>query len=374
MLISDAIVIGFKREIKDKVSAFASHIQVSKIKTSDAFDAEPIVYNDTFVNEIRKIPEVVHIQPFATRPGLVKTDEATAGVILKGIDKNYNPAFFKEHLISGRTIHFDDSTASKEIIISKYLADQLKLKAGDNIQGFFIPKDNKKVDIRLFNIVGVYSTSIDEVDKTFVLADLKQVVKLNKGWQANQIAGYEIYLKDFDLMDEVNEKIRFIHGMQVDQDTKTIIERYPQIFDWLNLLNTNIATILILMGLVAAINMVTALIIMILERTQMIGILKALGSSSWKIQQIFMYNAMSLIISGIVIGNLLSVGLLLIQKNFHVIKLDPKEYYLSEAPVYFSWTHIALVSGFSFLFCTVFMLLPSILVTRIRPVKAIRFE
>jgi lipoprotein-releasing system permease protein len=367
MLISDAIVIGFQNEIKDKVTSFSSHIQVSKTKTNFSFENEPMHADDTFVHQVINMEGVAHIQPFATKPGIIKTDEAIEGVVLKGVDKKFDWKAFSDKMLYGKSLSWDDSVPSNEIILSKYIADKLNLKLGDDVLMYFVQQPPRA---RKFVVRGIYQTSIEELDKVFMLVDIRQVQTLN-GWDQSTIGGYEIFLNDFNKLDEINEEVRI--ASEVTEDTKTIKERYPQIFDWLDLLNVNIQIIMTLMALVAAINMITALIIMILERTQMIGILKALGARDWLLRKIFIYNAIRLIGFGLLMGNALAFFILFIQKYFHVLKLSQESYYVSQVPVYFDWSHILLINLGAFVFCTLAMLLPSYLVTRIRPVKAIRF-
>ncbi len=368
MLVSDAIVIGFQNEIKNKVTSFAAHIQVSKTKTNFSFENEPMPVNDTFVKQVKNFGEVSHIQPFATKPGIIKTAEAIEGVVLKGVDNNYSWKAFSDKLLYGTRLSWNDSVPSNEIILSKYIADKLALKVDDEVVMYFVQQPPRA---RKFTVKGIYQTSIEELDKVFMLVDIRQVQALN-GWDEKTIGGYEVFLHDFDKLDEINEEVRI--ASEVTEDTKTIKERYPQIFDWLDLLNVNIEIILTLMALVAAINMVTALIIMILERTQMIGIFKALGATDWVLQKIFIFNAMRLILMGILIGNAIAFFILLVQKYLHVIKLSEESYYVSEVPIHFAWNHIIYINLGAFIFCTLAMLVPSLLVTRIRPVKAIRFE
>jgi lipoprotein-releasing system permease protein len=248
------------------------------------------------------------------------------------------------------------------------MAKKLGLKLNDSIVMYFVQQPPRA---RKLKVQGIYETSIEEIDKVFVLADLKQIQQLNN-WKDSQIGGYEIFLDGFEKMDEINEDIRYM--ADVDQDTKTIRERYPQIFDWLGLLNVNVEIILSLMGLVAAINMITALLIMILERTQMIGVFKALGASDWRLQKIFIFNAMALIVLGLIIGNVAALGMLALQKQFHIIKLSQESYYLPSVPVFFSWSRILLINFGAFIFCSFATFLPSLLVLRVRPSKSLRFE
>jgi len=368
MIIADAIVIGFQNEIKQKISAFASHIQVGKLKSNFLYENEPVTINDKFISSIKNIPDVAYIQPFATKPGIIKTDSSIEGVVLKGVDKSFAWKAFDDRSFTGKPINFKDTVPSNDIVVSANIAKRLDLKIGDPVIMYFM-KD--KIDARNFTITGIYKTGVEEVDKYFILCDLKQIQELNK-WQPNQAGGYEIFIKDFDKLDDVNQQVRQMTDESVD--TKTIKQRYPQIFDWLGLLDTNITVILILMAVVATINMITALLIMILERTQMIGVLKALGAPNWTLQNVFLINGMILIGLGLVIGNGFGFGLMLIQKYFHVMKLSEESYYVSEVPVYFNWLHIAIINIGAFIVCSLSLLLPTILVNRIRPVKAIRFE
>ncbi len=368
MIISDAIVIGFQNEIKEKICAFASHIVVGNMKSNFLYENDPVTVDKKFVSDIRKIPDVSNVQVFATKPGIIKSENSIEGVVLKGVDKNFNWDFFKHEYFEGQTISYNDSSSSDDIVISKTMAQLLNLKPGDGVIMYFI-KD--KIDARNFTVRGIYKTGVEEIDKVFILCDLKQIQELNS-WKPNQVGGYEIFLKDFNKLDTVNSQVRLLTDISID--TKTVKQRYPQIFDWLGLLDANIRVILILMAVVATINMVTALLIMILERTRMIGVLKTLGSHNWALQKIFLINGTSLIGLGLAIGNAFGLGLLLIQKYFHLIKLPEESYYLSEVPVYFQWSHIILINAGAFLVCSMALLLPSILVSRIRPVKAIRFD
>lgn len=368
MVISDSIVIGFQNEIKEKICAFASHIVVGNLKSDFLYENDPLSVDKNLIASIQKIPDVSYVQMFATKPGIIKAENSIEGVVLKGVDKNFKWDFFKKEYFEGQVISFNDSTSSNDIIISKSLAQLLNLKLGDHAIMYFI-KD--KIRAENFVIKGIYKTGVEEIDKVFILCDLKQIQELNN-WKPNQVGGYEIFLNDFNKLDTVNSQVRAL--TDVSMDTKTVKQRYPQIFDWLGLLDANIRVILILMAVVATINMVTALLIMILERTRMIGVLKALGAHNWKLQKIFLINGMRLILFGLAAGNAFAFGLLLIQKYFHVIKLPEESYYLSEAPVSFQWTHIIFINAGAFLVCALALLLPSILVSRIRPVKAIRFD
>lgn len=368
MIISDAIVIGFQDQIKQKVTGFAAHIEVTKAKSTFAYENEPISISPQFIKSVKFMPEVAHIQVFATKPGLIKTRSSIEGVVVKGITKDFDWNYFKDKFIAGGPINFADPSYSKDIIISKYYADKLDLQLGDTVDVGFV---TEPIRIRRFFVKGIYNTGVEELDRTFALADIRNIIQVNK-WNDNQVGGYEIFVKNFDKTEEVNNKIRYM--TDISEDAQTIQKRYPQIFDWLNLLNTNVVVILIIMIIVAIINMVTSLIIMILERTQMVGIFKALGATNWRMQKIFVINSMQMILYGIVLGDVLSIGLMLLQRHTHLLKLSEEAYYVSEVPVYFSWTHILLINIGAFVVCSIAMLLPSLFVSRIRPVRAIRFE
>jgi lipoprotein-releasing system permease protein len=399
MVISDAIVIGFQSEIKNKITGFEGHIQVSKTRTNFSFENEPLVYNDTFVRQLYAIKDIAHVQSFATKPGILKTEEGIEGIVLKGIDTSFAWRYFMDKMVAGKPISLPDTAEQDPVVvhtvISKYLADKLQLKVGDDAVMYFV---QQPVRMRKIKVTGIYQTNIEELDKVFVLVDIRHIRALND-WDSSLIGGYEMFIKDPEAstlhiepyaqgkfpkgsigihwyrtyhIDEVNEEVRYL--TDISEDAKTIKERYPQIYDWLGLLDVNVQVILTLMAIVAIINMTTALIIMIMERVQMVGVLKSLGATNWQIRKIFVYNAGWLILTGIIVGNAIAIGLMLAQQNFHLIKLSEESYYVSEAPVYFSWGRILLINGGIFLACFLAMLLPSFLVTRISPIKAIRFE
>lgn len=402
MLISDAIVVGFQSEIKDKITGFAAHIQVSKTKTNFSFENEPIPYDAQFAKKVASLPEVQHIQAFANKPGIIKAKTDNEGIILLGVDKGFDWQNFEPNIIEGqKNLVLNDSEASKEAMISKGFANKLNIKLGDTVDAYFVQNPPR---YRQFFIKAIYQTGVEEIDNQFMLVDLRHVQKLND-WDSNQIGGYRIFLKkppfklfsfisfsepgksgfkpsfhqqtEDEYIDKVNDQIRLnllTDEKHLNQEAKTVRERFPQIWDWLGLLDVNIGLILSLMTAVAAINMITALLIMILERTKMIGVMKVLGASNWRVQKIFVINSMILISLGILIGNGLGFGLLLIQKHWHVIKLAQESYYLSEVPVQFDWLRIGVINLGAFLLCTIAMFLPNLFVTRIRPVKALRFE
>ena len=307
--------------------------------------------------------------PFATKPGIIRAQDEIEGVVLKGVDKTYDWTFFKKIMVAGKVVDFIDSVeAQKQIMISQLTADRLKLKVGDKLLMYFVQEPMR---IRQFKICGIYSSGVEEVDKTYVVGALSLIQRLND-WAPNQIGGYEIRIADFN-------RLNYVSGYMDDVlPTKlklyTILDTYPTIFEWLSLLNTNTIVMLVLMTLVAVINMISALLIMILERTAMIGMFKALGATNWTLQKIFLFNAFYLVSIGLVLGNLMGFGLGYLQSATHLFKLDPASYYMSFVPVQFNWQDDVWLNLGTLLICSVVLLIPSMLVTTISPVKAIRFK
>ncbi|MEX0965836.1 MAG: FtsX-like permease family protein [Bacteroidia bacterium] len=368
MIISVSIVKGFQGEITNKVIGFGSHIQVSHAKINRTFENTPIERSQEFYRKADSMPKVRHVQSFAFIPGIFRTDEAIEGVILKGVDEHYDWQFFEQKLVKGHPVRYNDSAASNDIVVSQIIADKLKLDTGDRVITYFI---RRAAQVRRFTVAGIYDTGLEEIDERFVLADIGHIQQLNE-WDENMIGGYEVLLHDLDDLEEVNAQIRLM--VPPYQDTQTIKELFPQIFDWLNLLNINVLIMLPLLIIVASINMITALLIMILEKTQMIGVLKALGANNYSVRKIFIYNALLLSILGVVLGNILGLGLMWLQYEFQIIHLAQESYYVSEVPVIFNFLDIFLINAGTIIVCSLIMLLPSLLATRITPLKALRFE
>jgi len=369
MILAVAIVKGFKSEIREKVRGFAGDIQIVKYDLNTSFENSPFNINPATLKTIEKYPEIAYAQPFATKPGIINTNDEVEGVVLKGVDRNYNWDYFKNILVEGRTIDFTDSVQSqKEILISQYTASRLNVKVGDDFLMYFVQQPLRK---RKFDIVGIYDLGVEELDKMYVIGDIALIRKLNK-WEPAQVGGYELRVSDFTKLDTVANKV--YENLDIDLRSVTVKEYYPTIFEWLSLLDVNTQVILVLMLAVAVINMISALLIMILERTNMIGILKALGSSNWNIRQIFLYNAAYLIGLGLLLGNLLGIGIGLFQDNTHFFQLDQASYFISFVPVQLEIMDIVLLNAGTLLICVLVMLVPSLLVTRISPVKAISFK
>jgi len=369
MILSIAIVKGFKAEIREKVRGFSGDIQVLKLDLNSSFENSPYIINATTLNTLRTNQQIAYIQPFATKPGIINANNEVEGVVMKGVDSSYNWNYIQNILTAGKVIDFKDKTESlRQIMISKYTADRLKLKVGDDFLMYFVQEPLRK---RKFEIVGIYDLGVEEVDKMFVLGDISLIRRLNE-WQANEVGGYELRVKDFQQLDQVSEQV--YDDLDVNLKSYSIREIYPTIFEWLSLLDVNTQVILVLMLAVAVINMISALLIIILERTNMIGLLKALGSSNWSIRKIFLYNATYLIGYGLLLGNLLGIGLALFQNYTHFFELDQASYYISFVPVQLDVLDIVLLNIGTLVICVLVMIIPSMLVTRISPVKAIAFQ
>ena len=369
MILAVAIVKGFKSEIREKVRGFSGDIQIVKLDLNTSYENTPFSISKSELKKISTTSGISFIQPFATKPGIINAGDEAEGVVLKGVDQSYNWEYFKKTLVAGNVIDFSDSVQSRsQILISKYTADRLNLKVGDDFLMYFIENSLRK---RKFEITGIYDLGVEEVDKIFVIGDLELVRSLNN-WKPLQVGGYELRVNDFKDLDIVEKKV--YEDLGVELKSYTVKEYYPTIFDWLSLLDVNTQVILILMMAVAVINMISALLIMILERTNMIGILKALGSSNWNIRKIFLYNATYLIGIGLFSGNLLGIGLGLFQYHTHFFTLDQSSYYMSFVPVQLDIQDILLLNAGTLLISLMVLLIPSLLVSRISPLKAIRFK
>ncbi len=368
MLLAIAIVSGFKSQIRGKVIGFGSHIQILHFDTHNFLEPNPVNRNQDFLADIKNHPEIKHVQEFANKPGIIRTDEDLEGVLLKGIGNDFDWSFFNERLIEGSSFTVTDDATTNDILISKNISDKLRLKLGDNFVMYFF---EEQMRIRRFNIVGIYQTGLEEFDQLYVIGDIKHVQRLNN-WDEAFISGFEIFLHDERLMNPVADEVDEIIGY--DLRAQTVREINPQIFDWLDLQDVNVQVILTLMILVAGINMVSTLLIIILEKTRAIGIFKALGMRNLIIQKVFMYNAAYIIGKGLLWGNAIGLALCFIQYHFNVIKLDEASYYISAVPIHLEVLDVILLNLGTLFVCLVMLLLPSFIISRITPVKAIRFS
>jgi lipoprotein-releasing system permease protein len=382
MIITLAFANGFQEEVSQKVFSFLGHIRIQEKQPFKALIAEetPLERNDSLVDEIRKDPAIESIYPFSTKYTILKTKDEIEGVLLKGFDNGYNFSHLKRFIKSGRTIQFNDSSYSREIMISAYTANQLKLKAGDRLLIYFIRPDGSLRPDKL-TVAGIYKTGIEEYDKTFAIGDIKLIQRLNAdsislatGDYKNQVGGYEIFLKDYKKIDEVADRIYYMDDFPATWDTQGVQNISPNIFDWLNMQDVTRNVLIGFMIIVAVINLITCLIILVLERVQMIGILKSLGATDWIVQQIFLRHSLIITITGIIIGAAVGLGVLYLQKETGFIKLQEDAYYLSEAAVKIVWWQVAAICIGTLVVCFLILMIPSILVRKIQPVKAIRFS
>ncbi len=370
MILSVAIIRGFKSEIKQKLRGFAGDILVQKFDNNYSDQNTPFTIDQGLIKKIQASPLFTHIMPIASKPGIIKTRTEIEGVVMKGVNKDYDWTFFKNILVAGKVIDFKDSVeAQKQVMISSYTASRLKLKVGDKFLMYFVQEPLKK---RPFYITGIFDVGVADIDKNFVVGDLSLIVKLNN-WHADEIGGYELRVSDFNRLDEANDFLK--DKMPLQLKSYTVSDSYPTIFEWLKLLDVNAQVMLILMLIVATINMISALLIIILERTSMIGMFKAMGAGNWTIQKIFLYNATYLIGVGLLLGNFFGLGISFFQYNTHFFKLDEASYYMKFVPIEIHWTDMALLNLGTLVICLMVLIIPSMLVTvRISPVKAIRFK
>jgi lipoprotein-releasing system permease protein len=372
MIVSVATGIGLQEKIREKIAAFSGHIIIANFDENQSkVSTKPIALQQKFYPKFATIDGISHIQAVATKAGIIRTATAFEGIIFKGVGKDYNWTNLQEYLIAGKLPNFSGSF-SNEIILSEYLANRLNLKLNDNFNTFFMKEgENKLPNIRVFKIVGIYNSGFQEFDATFVIGDIKHIQKLNH-WTADQIGNFEVFVSDFEKIEDIGNEV--YKEIPPTLNAKTIVEKYANIFEWLKLFDFNILTIIIIMIIVSTINIVVALLVLILERTQMIGILKALGANNWSIRKIFIYNATHLILKGLLWGNTIGIGLIVIQKYFKIIKLPPENYYVNVAPVSLNFSFILLLNIGTVVICLLVLLIPSYIITKISPVKAIRFD
>ncbi len=378
MIISVAVVTGFKNEIRNKVIGFGSHIQIVNFDSNNSYETRPIPATQAFIPEIENLPGVQKLQVFATKPGMIKTDEYIQGIVFKGVDTGYDWSFFEQNLTEGKLPAINDSVRSNEILISEQVSKLLQVSVGERVVLFFINEDENNPRMLQLTICGLYKTSLDEFDNLFVLGDLQQVQRLNN-WSADQISGFEIVISNFHRIDEIEQNVRnAVLDYRIDKDvilrTTNITREYPQIFDWLSVLDMNVWIILILMAVVAGFNMVSGLLVLILERSRMIGVLKALGSPNWSVRRIFLYLAVFLTSRGMIWGNAIGISFIFLQKYFKILKLNPATYYVDFVPVNFSLAHLLLLNIGAITATTLMLVMPSYLVSKISPEKTIRFD
>lgn len=375
MIVAVAIVTGFKQEISNKVTGFGAHIQIQNLDSNLSYETAPVPSGLESVARIREIEGIKNVQPFAIKAGIIKTGEEIHGAVLKGIDKSYDWSFIEEHLTEGELFHVSDTVRSNDVVLSMSTARLLNLGLGDRFTMYFIQDPPRA---RTFTITGIYNTSLEQFDMLYIFADIKQVQRLNN-WDKGEVSGYEVLIDKMDNLSEMSRKVREQVGIDFLDDgsrlkVETIQQKNAQIFDWLKLQDMNVIVLVILMVVVAGFNMISGLLILILERTNMIGILKALGTSNVSVRKIFMYQSAYLTLVGLLWGNLFGLGICLAQKYLNLMPLDPASYYLDTVPINLNLVHILLLNLGTMLITFLFLLIPSMIIARISPDKSIRFN
>jgi lipoprotein-releasing system permease protein len=375
MILAVAILTGFKEQIRDKVVGFGSHIQIMNFDSNVSFETIPISDTQEFIPKINNIKGIRHLQVFAIKAGIIKTDADIQGVVLKGIGSDFDWRYFSSNIVDGSVFTVTDTAIGNKVIISKKISDMMNLKKGDSFTIHFIQDPPR---VRKFTISGIYETSLEEFDKMYVFCDIGHIKRLN-GWKDDQVSGFEIFIDNFDDLDAMTMAVREAVGFRItEEETKfkitNIRTKYPQIFDWLNFQDVNVIIIIFLMLIVAGFNMISGLLILILEKVNMIGILKALGSDDTTIRRVFIYQATYLIGKGLLWGNLIGIGLAFLQLKTGVLTLDPSSYYIKTVPVNLELIHVLLLNAGTMAVIVIMLLVPSKLITRITPVKAIRYD
>lgn len=378
MILTVSVITGFQREIRNKLIGFGSHIQISNYDDNVSDEPQPVSSRQPFLGRLKADPEVKHVEIYAIKSGIIRTKKDNEGVLLKGVSSDYDWTFINDNLVAGKTFSVSDTGLSRNIVISELLAAKLELKVNDKIAIYFLTKKTDSAEnisyeqrVKTFYISGIYTTGFEDIDERLVLVDIGQIQKLNY-WKKDQVAGFEVTIKDYRKLDELGVRIDDMIGQGLV--AQTIKQTHPTVFSWLEQQDISGVIVITLMILVAAINMISALLILILERTNMIGILKALGAKNSSIQRIFLYNATYLIGKGLLWGNMIGIGIALLQKHFGLFTLDPKTYYIAVIPISLSVVNILLLNIGTLLCCLLMLIVPSFIVSRITPVKAIRFS
>ena len=375
MIVTVSVVLGFKHTIRDKVVGFGSHIQVQNMLSFLSTDAYPIVINDSVVKSYEQIDGVKHVERYAYSQGILKTDDDFLGVMFKGVGPEYDLTFLGQHLLEGEMPVFNDTASTNKMLVSKMIADKLRLKTGDRVYAYFI---GESVRTRRFTVVGIYQTNMTRFDETLCFTDIHTTQKLND-WDAEQCSGAEIIVNDFDQLQLTADAFVDQVNRRTDKDmntysSQTIYETYPQVFHWLELLDINVWIILALMVCVAGFTMISGLLIIILERTQMIGVLKAVGARNTTIRHTFLWFAAFIIGQGLLLGNIIGLGIIALQKYTGLVKLDPQTYYVSEAPMEVNIPLFLLLNIATLLICVFVLIAPSYLISHIHPAKSMRYE
>lgn len=374
MLVAIATGVGLKEKIREKVSVFNGHIQIYNFDNNQSdVSVVPVSLNQDFYPKFDGVEGISHVQAVATKAGIIRTADTFEGIIAKGVGPDYQWSVFSEYLLEGRIPNYNEEL-NDEVLLSRLMANRLQLGLGDTFFTFFLRDEDpgKMPNQRRFTVVGIYDSGFEEFDSTYVFADIRHIRRMNR-WEDDEVGNFEIFLENFD---DIEVKSAEIYGKTLSTlDTQTIMGKYYKIFEWIGLFDFNIAIIIGIMIIVGGINMITALLVLILERTQMIGVLKALGTDNWRIRKIFLYNAAYLIAIGLFWGNLIGLGLIWVQDKYRWFKFpNPREYYIDYIPVSIDTPTVLILNVGVLFLCLLMLLLPSVIVTRITPVKAIKFE
>lgn len=370
MLIAVSTGVGLQQKIREKIAGFSGHVTITSYDNNSVLMTAPIKRDQAFYPDFEQVPGVKHLQVFANRPGIIKSENDFEGVVLKGVGADYDRSLFELYLQEGRFPLLQDGVRNDSVLLSSKVVNSLNLKLGDKFKMYFL-RNGKNPLIRYFTIGGIFSTGVKDFDDNFIVGDINHVQRINK-WQPDEVGGFEVILRDIDDTERLGEAI--YREIGYDLDATTMIESNFALMEWLKLFDVNILVILIIMIAVAGVNMITALLILILEQTRLIGMLKAMGANNWSIRSIFLQNAAFLIAKGLLWGNLIGIGLLLLQKYFGLITLDEATYYVKEVPVLIDPAVIIALNVGTMLLCLLMLLVPSYLISKIDPVKAIRFD
>ena len=371
MIISVAVVIGFKNSVSQKVMGFAAHLQLVPFDNNVSLQGKPVKLSDELITKLQANKKIAHIQTTAQKAGLIKTDNQIHGIVIKGIDSDYDNSFLKNNMVSGIYPNINDSVVTNEIIISDKIAKKLGFEIGSDVRVWFIDNGKTNARGRKFNVSGIYNTGMEEFDNIYIIGDLRQLQKLNN-WNNDEVGSIELLVKNTEDIQDISFEL--YNTIPYDVSVIPVYDEFPQIFSWLNLLDMNVIVLLTLMIIVATITMISTLLILIIERTSMVGILKVLGSKNGSIRKIFLYKASGIILKGMLLGNFIGLLFYFIQLNFELIGLDPESYYVDYVPVELSLLYFVLLNLGTFIVSVLVLIIPSYYITRVVPARALRYE
>lgn len=375
MMISLAVLTGFKTQIRNKVIGFGGHITITAYDSNNSFESNPIEKNQFFYPDISVNDGIEHIQIYATKPAIIKTPADILGVVLKGVGTDFDWSFFEENMVEGKTFRVLEGVRAKEAVISKSIADKMQLRVGDKLQLFFVQDPPRS---RNFVISGIYSTGLEEFDRMYVLADIGHIQHLN-AWKSSQVGGFEVLVSDYDRLEQAYQAVFELVGNRFDDQgnrfkVNSIRENAKGIFDWLDLSDMNVVVILVIIAVVIVMVMLSGLLVIVLEHTNQIGVLKALGASDTFVTRVFLYNGFFIFLRALILGNAISIIFCLVQEHFKLIPLDPESYFISFVPANLLLWHVLLVNAATLLLVLLASVVPSLLIARTSPDKAIRFN